>query len=337
MSKTLKGLLAAACAAVVLITMLSGCQMPLKRYSISYTDTFDTVTVFSAYCSSYDEFSEAANAVHAELLRLHSVFDIYSETSSVYRLNSESKLESADKELIELTALGKEYYNLSGGKLNIAAGSLLRLWHQARAEDVLPNADALIKAAEHIDISKVAISDDDIIISDPDLTLDFGALAKGYAADKAAEKAIECGLTSFLLDLGGNIKAVGKKPDGEYWTVGIKNPDVKGEVDSQILTAVNALDVSVVTSGDYERFFEVDGKRYSHIIDPDTFYPAQLYRSVTVIAAESKIADALSTSLFCMSLEDGKALAKSLDAQVMWVTADGICEKTEGFIEYEKK
>lgn len=337
MSKTLKGYFAAACAAVVLITVLCGCEKPLKRYSISYTDTFDTVTAFSAYCSSYDEFSEAANAVHTELLRLHSIFDIYSSDSRVYKLNSESKLESADKELIELIELGKEYYNLSGGKLNVACGSVLSVWHEARAEGALPKADALKEAAEHMDISKVLVSGEDISISDQSLSIDLGALAKGYAAEKAAEKAIERGLTSFLLDLGGNIKAVGKKPNGECWTVGIKNPYVEGEADSQILTAVKASDVSVVTSGDYERFFEVDSKRYSHIIDPDTLYPAELYRSVTVITADSSNADALSTSLFCMSLEDGKELAAKMDAEVMWVFSDGSCEKTEGFEKYEKK
>lgn len=151
------------------------------------------------------------------------------------------------------------------------------------------------------------------------MSIDVGSIAKGYAADCAAEVASSYGLTSFALDLGGNVKTVGEKPTGK-WVIGIQNPD------GGILKTVEVADQSVVTSGDYERYTVIDGETYSHIIDPETLYPANLYRSVTVICESSSLGDALSTSLFCMDVESGKALAEECGVEVLWVFEDGTTE-----------
>ena len=240
-------------------------------------------------------------------------------------MNRDGYLENPDKDIESLLELGKEYYDISGGKLNIAMGSVLSLWHDAREDGVLPDKDKLTQASMHMDISKLIIGDGKITLSDHEMRIDVGAIAKGYAAQRAAELVRNLGIKNFALDLGGNVKTSGSKPDGD-WNIGVRDPN------GGILTGIKAKDLSIVTSGDYERFFELDGVRYSHIINPETLYPADIYRSVTVVCENSADGDALSTSLFCMDFESGKALCEKLEIKAIWVMPDGSTQ-TVGDIE----
>jgi thiamine biosynthesis lipoprotein len=130
-----------------------------------------------------------------------------------------------------------------------------------------------------------------------------------------------------VLDVGGNLRIVGAKPDGNGWITGIKDPHNASKYAEKLTLS----DISCVTSGDYERYFEVDGIRYHHIIDKDTLYPAEHFSSVTVICRDSGLADALSTALFCMSYEEGRALVDALDSvEVIWVTKAGGKYTTDG-------
>lgn len=174
-----------------------------------------------------------------------------------------------------------------------------------------------MSASEHMDISLVGIDQGTVSLGDSETSLDVGAVAKGYACESVARIIKDMGIESYAIDLGGNVKIGGTKPDGDNWVIGIRDPD------GGIFTTVGLCDMSVVTSGDYERFAEIDGVRYSHIIDPRTLYPAKLYRSVTVICDNSAAADALSTALFCMDVESGKKLAEQENAEVLWIGIDG--------------
>ena len=324
----MKRLLPALWAVLISLSILSGCEKePTERFQTSYTDVFDTVCTFTAYCDSEEQFKSVSESLHEELLRLHRLFDIYYGPSEggIMALNRDGYLENPDEDITALLELGKEYYGLSGGKLNIAMGAVLSLWHDSREDGVLPDKDRLAQASMHMDISKLVIEDGKITLSDPEMRIDVGAIAKGYSAQRAAELICDLGVKDFALDLGGNIKTSGKKPDGD-WNIGIRDPD------GGILTGVKASDLSVVTSGDYERFFELDGVRYSHIISPDTLYPADMYRSVTVICENSADGDALSTSLFCMDFESGKALCEKLEIKAIWIMPDG-STKSVGDIE----
>ncbi len=168
---------------------------------------------------------------------------------------------------------------------------------------------------------------------------DLGAVAKGYATELVARYAAEeLGWTAFLLDVGGNVRAVGGKPtlaDPTPFTIGVQNPDTDSAV--SYVETVKLQDAAAVTSGDYQRFFTVEGERYAHIIDPDTLHPAQHIRAVTVVCADSGLADVLSTALFTLPVEAGLTLLQEFsDAEAVWVLADGTLRYSPGFGAYTK-
>ena len=200
----------------------------------------------------------------------------------------------------------------------------------------LPEMEELQAAAEHTDIHGIVIDEQasTVYLKDPKMSLDVGSIGKGYAVQKVAEYAKEeLGVTSMLFSVGGNVCAIGGHPDGTPWRIGIQNPDV--DSDQAYLQKVSVQDVSVVTSGNYQRYYEVDGKRYCHIINPQTLLPADTFSSVTVITPDSGIADALSTTLFNMSLEEGMQFVKEQDqVEAMWVSEDGTIAYSDGFEAY---
>jgi len=320
----------------VLITAFCfcACSGEKTKYNAVYTDVFDTVTEFTAYCYSEEEFNKAAEAMHAELLRLHKLFDIYNTYDGVQNVRTLHETPGAGlrgvPELCALVGLGKEYYSLSGGKLNIALGTVLHIWHEYREKGTgVPSEAELRKAAEHTDISKVSASPDGTVaIFDPELKLDLGSIAKGYASGLAAKVIKDLGVTDFALNIGGNVVTSGEKPNGK-WVIGVQDPD------EGIFAKVKVSGESVVTSGDYQRFYEYEGVKYHHIIDPETLFPADRYRSVTVICEDPAEADALSTALFLMPLEEGRALAKSRGAEALWIMPDKSSVRTDGFDKYE--
>jgi thiamine biosynthesis lipoprotein len=160
-----------------------------------------------------------------------------------------------------------------------------------------------------------------VYFADPEMSLDVGAIAKGYTAERIAEALSDAGFTSITLNLGGNVRVIGEKPNGEGWTTGVENPHVQG---GEYIHKTTLTDGSAVTSGDYQRYYEVDGVRYHHIIDKDTLMPAAHFSSVTVYTRDSGLADALSTALFNMTYDEGAALVNTLDGvKVVWAFPNG--------------
>lgn len=333
----MKKLLCAAVALITLVASLSSCSGNLAKYSVTYTDVFDTVTVITAYAKSEAAFNKAANAAHDELIRLHRLYDIYNEYDGIKNLATLNRLcgiskQELDPDIEYLIKTGLEYATLTGGKLNIAAGALTGLWHDSIADGAaLPTDEALNEAKEHISYKAVKLESSTLFFEDSKIKFDVGAIAKGYAAGVAAKALEENGINDYLVNAGGNVVSKGKKPDGE-WKIGIQDP-AKDTGEYRFRMAVS--DKCVVTSGSYERFFTYNGKTYSHIIDTDTLYPADRYVSVTVLCDDSLDGDALSTALFCMSVNDGKALLKAKGAEALWIYSDGAYEKTDGFKIYE--
>ena len=241
-----------------------------------------------------------------------------------------------DERIISLLEYGKEVYEISGGKTNICFGAVLSIWHTAQEKKALPQNSRLKEAARHTDINNLVIDKENktVYFADKDLKIDVGAIAKGWVAREICNWAKENLWNSAMLSLGGNICTFGfKNNDGSTpWNVQIESPD-KNDKNGAAIVKVH--DKSVVTSGDYQRYFEVDGKRYCHIINPDTLYPAEYVRSVSVICDDSALADALSTTLFNMPIEDGKALIEKTDGcEAVWVDKENNAVYSSGFKNY---
>ncbi len=327
---------------VLLLTGCAGHREPeVKQYTATFLNLFDTVTSVVGRAESEQAHMAAAQAVHDELLTYHQLFDIYNDYEGINNLktvNDNAGLSPVvvDRAIIDLLLDCKEYYELTGGLVNVAMGSVLALWHEARIDGLndianayLPDGGKLSEAAKHGDFSCVVIDEEasTVFLTDPDMRLDVGAVAKGWSAQRIAENAPE----GLLISVGGNVIATGPKDaNGTPWRVGVQNPD-GGE---SYLHTLNITGGSVVTSGDYQRCYMVDGKIYHHIIDPATLYPSTYWRSVTILCADSGLADALSTALFLLPYEEGLALAESCGAQALWVNEAGEQFYTPGFADY---
>ena len=339
----------------VLLTSLSACVKPSgneqgaspeepKTQGRSYYDYFDTVSgIFSYRGDTAEEFSANCDAASALLEEYHRLFDIYYEYSGINNLRTVNKNAGqepvkVDRKLIDFLLYAKEIYALTDGATNVAMGAVLTLWHDARENGLddpqnatLPSAEALNEASAHTSIESLVINEEDgtVFLSDPLARLDVGALGKGYATERVAELLIERGCDSYVLNIGGNIRAIGKKVTGAGWVTGITNPDKASE--EPFVCKVVIEDISLVTSGDYERYYYVDSTPYHHIIDPKTNMPATYFSSVSVFTKDSGLADALSTALFCMSYEDGLSMIERIGGvDVIWVDRDGTVKMTDG-------
>jgi thiamine biosynthesis lipoprotein len=315
-----------------------------KRFDASFLELFDTVSTIVGYDESKEAFTEFSQDVHDTLLAYHNLYDIYHETdveASIKTINDNAGIKpvQVDKRIIDLLKLSKDLYQITGGRTNVAFGAVLSIWHTYREEGIddpqnasLPPMDELRDAAKHTNIDDVIIDEEagTVYLADPEMSLDVGAIAKGYATEQSARIIEESGRTNVLLSIGGNVRAIGAKPDGSPWNVGIENPDKESEQGS--LFTLNIDGLSVVTSGAYHRYYTVDGVVYHHIIDPDTLMPADYFASVVVVTKDSGIADGLSTGLYCMPLDEGMKLVESLDhTEACWIFFDGTIEMTDGF------
>ena len=302
-----------------------------ERYFFTYFDTQTTLYDYSG--GNAADFDRRCDRVEEIFDYYHKLLDIYNEydginnVATLNRLAGEGAVE-VPSELIDFLLFCKEMYTLSGGEVNVAMGAVLSVWHEHRTkegEKTLPDMSELLSLAEHCDIDDLVIdkSAGTVELVDPEMRLDVGAIAKGYAVERAAEYLYADGAESFVINAGGNLRTIGRKPDGTEWKSAVRNPDTADYENRYVYTFFFS-DGAAVTSGDYERFFTVDGVRYHHIIDKDTLLPSMHFSSVTVICPDSGMADALTTALFNMDYESGKALIESLDnTRAVWVTGAG--------------
>jgi len=329
---------------VLVLCLLTGCAVPApeadttQQYTATFLTLFDTVTTIIGRAESETAFKTVSQTIHDDLLFYHQLFDIYNDYDGVNNLktvndNAGVAPVEVEKAIIDLLLDCKDFYELTDGRVNMAMGSVLQLWHESRNNGIndpanakLPAMEDLQEAAKHCSFDAVIIDEEasTVYLVVPNSRLDVGAVAKGWATQRAAENAPD----GMLISVGGNVCATGPKlPDGTPWVIGIQDPDAS----DKNLHTVFVTENSVVTSGDYQRTYWVEGKPYHHIIDPDTLMPAVYWRSVSIICPDSGLADALSTALFLMGREEGEALAKECGAEVLWVDAGGQEYMTEGF------
>ena len=333
----------------ILAVSTAGCsrEPALTRYDAQFLQLFDTITSMVGYAKDKETFTAYAQELHDELEVYHQLYDIYHEYEGINNLktiNDNAGIEPVvvDEKIIDMLEFAKELNARTNGYFNVAMGSVLSIWHEYRTAGIddpmtaeLPPMEALEEAGKHMDINDVIIDKEasTVYLADADMSLDVGAIAKGYATEMVCRKLEEDGLTKALVSVGGNVRAIGTKDDGSKWKLGIQNPDLAS--DTKFLHMIAVADMSLVTSGDYQRYYTVDGVQYHHIVNPDTLMPWFEYDSVSILCKDSGMADALSTAVFNMKQEDGQALIESLEGvEAMWLYPDGSEKYSSGFQAY---
>ncbi|WP_299031397.1 FAD:protein FMN transferase [uncultured Anaerococcus sp.] len=306
----------------------------LEKHTVKVYEYFDTITTFMAYTKDEKEFDHYVNVLKDELKTYHELYNSYDAFDGVNNFrtineNAGKEPVKVDERVIELIDYSKEMYELTGGKINIAMGSLLGLWHDYREisldnpdKAAIPEESMLVEASQHEDIDSIVVDEENktVFIKDPEVQIDIGAIGKGYATKIIANRLQEEGLKHGILSVGGDDVLIGNNPASEnsYYKIAIQNPNLEDK-ENPYSSVVSLKNTSVVTSGDYQRYFMVDGKRYHHIIDPDTMYPSTKWRSVSVIMDDIARADTISTYLFILDLKEGQDFAKKIGAEVMWI------------------
>ena len=306
-----------------------------QKFTASYIEYFDTVCTVVGYEESEEDFNIVADKIETLLSNYNKLYDIYNTYEGVNNVktinqNAGVKPVKVDNEIIKLIDFSAELYTLTNGTVNIAMGSVLNIWHNYRdmyvnspEEAKLPEMGALQNANEHTDFNNIIIDRENstVYLKDSNMSLDVGAVAKGYATEQIAKALIADGVTNYALNFGGNIRTIGAKGDGSDWSAAVTNPDKESE--KPYLMNVKLNGQSFVTSGSYERFYTVDGVRYHHIIDPKTLMPNNTFTSVSILATDSGLADVLSTALFNLSYEEGNRVISNLEGvEAVWITAE---------------
>lgn len=316
---------------------LSGCSMSENKYELSYYQYFDTLIDISYEAADVDLADNAKAEIERVLPQMHKLFDRYKSYDGVVNVNTinsnPTQMYIVEPDLLALIKYGKEAYELSGGAVNIASGALLDVWHMYRTQALenkdkaaLPSERELSVAADNMSIDGVIVGEDGKVGVIDGVSIDLGALAKGYVADVLMDSLTGIGVQDIVINLGGNV-AVGSPTGGKKsFNVGVQDPKSGG-----VYEVVEMREQSLVTSGDYQRFFEVDGKRYNHIIDPKTHMPSTNFSAVSIKHDSSLVADMLSTAVFILDYESGKALVENMSAEALWIFNDGQHKNTDNF------
>ncbi len=322
--------------AIAIALCIAGCSNGKTKYTDYSFECFDTVTTIVGYENSKEDFDAVCSEIKEQLLKYHHLYDIYNDYDGMNNLftvnttkNGKHKEIKVDTEIIELLKFSKEMYALSDGKVNVAMGSVLKLWHEYREEGIsIPPESMLKEASNHTGINNVIIDENagTVFLADPYMSIDVGAVAKGYALEKVARNLEEKGVSGYLLNVGGNVRAIGNRGDAKPWMAGVENPDAKSQ--EPYIAQVSLSNQAIATSGNYQRYYTVNGKNYHHIIDSSTLMPGENFTSVSVVCDDAGVADALSTTLFLMSYEEGVELSEKLALdEVIWVLPDGSIKK----------
>lgn len=289
--------------------LLTSCS-PGNTEPISKTGLyFDTIIKIDIYDSSDTELLNQCFQYCKEFENTISRTIETSEISQINNANGEPVIVS--DMTVELLQKGIEYGDLSHGKFDITIAPLSELWDIKNNPGIIPAESEIQEALSHVNYKNIQIIENEVTLLDPESAIDLGGIAKGYMADQLKEFLISEGVESALINLGGNILTIGSKPNGSPFKLGIQKPFDKQGIP---ITAVDCIDTSLVSSGVYERYFELDGIRYHHILDTETGYPySNGLLGVSIISPKSVDGDALSTACFALGLEEGIELINSLE------------------------
>jgi thiamine biosynthesis lipoprotein len=348
MSRRIRAILAAAlltAAALSALVWVTGeAREKPRRFSAEFFDTFDTHVSFTAFAKDEAEFERYADIVRGEMRRLHRLFDIYRDYGGLVNLKTVNDAAGTapvrtDPDILELLELAKAAYEDTGGAVNVALGPVLAIWRERReraaaGDAAIPSIAELQAAAVHISAGDILLdrANATVLLPYPDMRLDVGAVAKGYAVQKTVGRLREAGLRSGLINAGGNVAVVGAPLDGRaVWNIGVRAPGGNA-AGIKILDILRLSDEAAVTSGNDQRYFTAEGRRWHHIIDPKTLFPAEGAASVTVLHPDSAAADILSTAAFILPRDEARALITKHGAEALWIMPDGSKFATPGYL-----
>lgn len=280
------------------IAMLTACQNSDKNKKVSKDifamDTYMTVTAYGKNAEN------GVNKAVDEINRLETVLSAEKQESDIYKLN-ETGSGTLSTDTKDIVSKALEINKTTNGAFDISIYPLMVKWGFTTQKYNVPSKNEISKLLKNVDSSKIIFDEKSGSIKlKENMKIDLGGIAKGYTSSRVMQIFKECGVTSGLVSLGGNVQALGTKTDGTAWQIAIENPDKS----SDYIGVVSVKDKAVITSGGYERYFEKNGKTYHHILDPETGYPAESgLKSVTIVSDDGTLADALSTSLFVMGKE----------------------------------
>ncbi len=316
---------------LLLVFSLTSCAFLNRKSDAKFTETaFFLDTIVSVTVYSEDDAEVLGDCLDA-CAQYEKIFSRTDPDSELYALNASGSAEVSEH-LLSLLETSLFYSELSGGRFDPTMGAVSAAYGFSSESPTVPPAETISEMLSHTGYEKIEIVGSRVTLGDSEAVLDLGAIAKGYIADRLAELLREKGVQSAIIDLGGNILCLGSKPDGSDFKVGIQYP-YRGS--DKIITSVPISDMSVVTSGVYQRYFEHDGQIYHHLLDPKTGYSINNgLISVSIIGEKSVDCDALSTSVFSMGLDKGMELINSTDGVwAVFITEDMDIHYSEGFAE----
>jgi thiamine biosynthesis lipoprotein len=315
-----RGVIAGVAETVAARLGVSGSQAdPSYRETNFLMDTVVQVTVWGDPKAA----AKAGDSAFAAMKEVASWSDAFAPESEISRFNAAAGKEpvKVNGEFLSVLEQSLEFGKVSDGSFDVTIGPVIRLWGFGGENPKVPAPDKLKAALKLVGYQKVRVNraKSTVFLPEAGMLLDLGAVAKGYAVDRAGEalrRSVAQGrIKAGLINAGGDVLVVGPRPQGGPWSIGVQHPRAEG-----LITTVELTNGAAVTSGDYERFFTVGGVRYCHILDPRTGYPPRLLSSVTILAPDSTIGDMLSTALFVLGPEKGKALLGRFSSQAVFVT-----------------
>jgi thiamine biosynthesis lipoprotein len=287
-----------------------------------YFDTINTISAWCCECILQEAMDECAkyNALLSKTV----------PGSDVWRINHASgEAVAVNEKTIEILKTAQEVSKASNGAFNIAVGAIMALWHFTDGTVILPDESKLTDAVTSSDYTQIRLDEGNMVTVAPGLQIDLGGIAKGYITDQIAKFLIERGIKNAILNFGGNIVTVGNKPDGSPWNIGLQNP--LGKRGKDYWAVVKSNDNSVVTSGVYERGFELNGIWYHHILDPRTGWPVRNdLLTVAVCSKSSMLADALATAMFVLGTTGGMQLAEEFGVNAVFLEKGNKITYTKG-------
>lgn len=311
---------------------ISSAQKLYSESSILMGSSFEITVV-----AEDEDFAKESLAIaKKEIIRIENLISSWDQKSETSRINRNAGIAAVEvsKELFDLIFRAQQISKLSSGAFDLTFAAIDKLWNFDGKESEMPNPDTLKASVFNIGYQLIELDEESLTVFLPKkgMKIGFGAIGKGYAADRAKQLLVERGVLGGIINASGDMNTWGTKPDGSSWTIGIVNPMNNKKVFSWFSLEHNA----VVTSGDYEKFTQINGRRYSHIIDPRTGIPSQGIVSCTVFAGKAELADAIATAIFVMGVESGLFLIDQLpNIEAILIDDSGIIHRSKN-IEIEE-